>query len=198
MPIFLTAPLFRMIPTEKAIVKDSSRWVEKSKALFAAFQASISDPKVWESSSKLAQTILDFLVNRYNQKWQTKKLHPRNLGLWLAQLTETWKERYPGKISRNDFRQLKLAVTRWERYLLENNDFAIRKPHFLSFQRLKNLTQDLWKRHSSRRFPRLYRASSIAFYLAWMSGSRLIDITRFVIIIKAKIGENKSIKISQS
>ena len=167
-----------MIPTEKAIVKDSSRWVEKSKALFAALQASISDPKIWESSPKLVQAILDFLVNRYNCKWQKKKLHPRNLGLWLAQLSDTWKEKYPDKITKTDFRQLRLAVVRWERYLLENNDFAIRKPHFLTFRRLKALTNDLWKRHSSRRFPRLYRASSIAFYLAWMSGSRLIDITR--------------------
>ena len=137
-----------------------SRWVDKSESIWAAFAASCGLEKV-KSATDLPDRILDFIVDRYNGKWDTKRVHPRNLTTWLAQITEELEEQYPGRLSLKQTRQLRLTLARWERWLLLNFNFEVKKPHFLPASKLRFLMRHLWRNDTSRRFKRLYKASAI-------------------------------------
>ena len=160
------------LPPSKLTVNRDSKWVKsclKTWQLYKNFCASAS------CDLDLESRIIQFLFDRYNNK--KKKIRPKNISDWASQLFEQFSnENIPVKPV--IIRRIKTVTSNWERFLLEQNDFAPKQPKYLSLRKVKKLTKDLWRKNRTHRCKKLYRAASVAYVFAWLSGARMQDLLR--------------------
>lgn len=173
----------------------NSSWVQDSEKIFQEFK---KFEKLTPKGDK-TDIILKFLMSRYSDKSNPKKLlKPENLSKWLAQLIEAMDEANE-KLTLRQGKLLKTNVRRLIKNMHQEVDFSIRRPKFMTLKKLEALTVALWKNHRGKRKPLLYLASSVILVMAWLGGSRVIDIIRLqwsdLKIIKNKTGEYLKCKV---
>ena len=175
--------------------KVNSTWVKASDLLYTEY---IKFLKITPPGDR-SDLIIKFLLTRYSDKSNPKKLlKPENLSKWLAQLSEALAEEKKPLTPRQE-RLLKTNIKRIIKNMHQNVDFSIRRPKFMTLKKLEALTVALWKNHRGKRRPDLYLAASVILVMAWLGGSRVIDIIRLqwsdLKLIKNKSGEYLKCKV---
>ena len=160
-----------LIPKSQLVINRDSKWVRDSARTWQLYSEFLSK----NADLSLEDKIITFLFQRYNEN--PKLIRPKNISNWAGQLFEQLEnENIPVKPV--VIRRVKKVVSDWERFLLTRHDFGPKQPKYMSLKKLKELSWDLWRKNRTHRCKWLYRAASVAYVYAWLSGGRMQDILR--------------------